>query len=393
VTFANSFSRSGQRVAAARDRALERPAHDDRTAAILGIALGVCFLTCFLTGLYSHLLQHPVSWLTVPSRPAGLYRVTQGLHVATGLASIPLLLAKLWSVSPRFLRWPPAPSLEIAVERLLLVPLVCGAVLQLFTGTANIARWYPWPFFFTTTHYWVAWIVIGALVAHTGAKASKARDTLRRAPRHAVVAPPVRGHISRRAFIGATAGTAAAFTVVTVGQTFSPFRRFVLFAPRRPDIGSQGLPVNRAAAEAGVVALAIDPGYRLTVTGAVERPQSFTLEDLESRPRRSAELPIACVEGWSRAARWEGIPVREVLDEAGVAAGASGRVEIRSLEPNGLYGRSILEPEFARDSDTLLALVLNGERLDLDHGYPCRLIAPNRPGVLQTKWVTELVVS
>jgi DMSO/TMAO reductase YedYZ molybdopterin-dependent catalytic subunit len=45
-----------------------------------------------------------------------------------------------------------------------------------------------------------------------------------------------------------------------------------------------------------------------------------------------------------------------------------------------------------RDPLTLLALQLDGEPLHPDHGYPLRLIAPNRPGVLQTKWVTRLVV-
>jgi len=36
---------------------------------------------------------------------------------------------------------------------------------------------------------------------------------------------------------------------------------------------------------------------------------------------------------------------------------------------------------------------IDGGALNLDHGYPCRLIAPNRPGVLQTKWVNKLVVT
>ena len=46
----------------------------------------------------------------------------------------------------------------------------------------------------------------------------------------------------------------------------------------------------------------------------------------------------------------------------------------------------------ARDADTMLAVAVNGETLDLDHGFPCRLIGPNRAGVMQTKWVKELVV-
>ena len=44
------------------------------------------------------------------------------------------------------------------------------------------------------------------------------------------------------------------------------------------------------------------------------------------------------------------------------------------------------------DPDTLLALEVAGEPLSLDHGFPLRLIGPNRPGVLQTKWVTQVVV-
>ena len=41
---------------------------------------------------------------------------------------------------------------------------------MLFTGLANINLWYPWPFNFRVAHYWVAWITIGALVVHIGAK-------------------------------------------------------------------------------------------------------------------------------------------------------------------------------------------------------------------------------
>ncbi len=66
------------------------------------MALGVSFAVCFATGLLSHLVQNPTSWFHWSPRPAGLYRVTQGLPVATGLATIPLLLAKLWSVFPNF---------------------------------------------------------------------------------------------------------------------------------------------------------------------------------------------------------------------------------------------------------------------------------------------------
>lgn len=380
-------------LATARDEALRRPVHDARTAAILGIALGACFLVCFLTGLYSHLQQHPVGWLPIPPRPASLYRVTQGLHVATGFATVPLLLAKLWSVYPRLFRWPPVTGAAQAAERLMLVPLVCGAVFLLFSGVANVSRWYPWGFYFPAAHYWVAWITIGALVAHLGAKAAVAQAALRRGGAGAPAATAEPGGLGRRGFLGAVAVAAGVVTVTTAGQTVAPLRPLTLFAQRRPDIGSQGVPVNRSAVQAGVSEAAGDPGYRLRVTGDVARPVTLTAGELDRLARREAELPIACVEGWSASARWRGVPVADLLAAAGIEIDDGVTVRVESLQAGGRYRASELNHLQVRDPDTLLAVALNGQRLDLDHGYPCRLIAPNRAGVLQTKWVHELVVS
>lgn len=63
-----------------------------------------------------------------------------------------------------------------------------------------------------------------------------------------------------------------------------------------------------------------------------------------------------------------------------------------TLERRGAYRASTLNEAHAADADTLLALDLFGEPLHIDHGFPVRLIGPNRPGVMQTKWVTTLVV-
>lgn len=100
-----------------REEAFESPLHDERVASRLGLALGVAFLTCSLTGLVSHFMQHPGGVLHWPTSPVWLYRVTQGLHVATGIASIPLLVAKLWTVYPKLFTWPPARSLVHGLER------------------------------------------------------------------------------------------------------------------------------------------------------------------------------------------------------------------------------------------------------------------------------------
>ncbi|MDQ3659712.1 MAG: molybdopterin-binding protein, partial [Actinomycetota bacterium] len=66
--------------------------------------------------------------------------------MATGFASIPLLLAKLWIAYPRLWAWPPVAGLLHLVERISLIPLVGGSLFLLFTGVLNIGFWYPWNF-------------------------------------------------------------------------------------------------------------------------------------------------------------------------------------------------------------------------------------------------------
>ncbi len=75
-----------------------------------------------------------------------------------------------------------------------------------------------------------------------------------------------------------------------------------------------------------------------------------------------------------------------------VGAPEDANIKVTSLQPSGPYRVTLLPHNFAQDERTLLATHLSGERLSLDHGFPCRLIAPDRPGVLQTKWVTRLEV-
>jgi hypothetical protein len=370
---------------------------DERVAAWLGGALAVLFAVCFVTGLYSHVQQHPLSWLPTPARPAGLYRVTQGIHVIAGIASLPVLVAKLWVVWPRLLSWPPFRKLPDLVERLGLVALVGGSVFMVFTGIANTAQWYPWRFSFTATHYWVAWITIGAIVAHVGAKWAITTRALR-IPAHRPAlasADPVlaasdegsHAGLTRRGFLTVVAAASGALTLATAGETVPGLAPLALLAPRDP----RDRPINRSAANAGVLSAAVAPEYRLVVTGRVARPLSLDLSQLRALPRAAATLPIACVEGWSYSARWQGIRLRDLLALAGAPPNAA--VTVASLEAGGPYRTSFVNHFQAHDRSTLLATHLDGKELSVDHGYPLRLVAPDRAGVLQTKWVTEVVVT
>ncbi len=364
--------------------------HDERVAAVLGVALGVAFTVCFATGVLSHVSQNPPGWFSWPARPAGLYRFTQGLHVTMGIASIPLLLAKMWAVYPNLFEWPPVRSIAHAVERLALLPLVGGGILLLFTGLANVNLWRPWTFSFRSGHYAAAWIVIGGMVVHVGAKWTAIRAAVGQTVDEQTGSSSD-GGLDRRGFLATVFGSAGLLALVTVGQAFEPLRKIALLAPRRPDVGPQGFPVNRTAGSVGLddVDLAT---WRLHVDGpGVTQPLELTYADLEALPQRTETLPIACVEGWSTSQRWTGVPLRDLFDLAGADRGSEAIVY--AMHDNPRQRTSPVNAGQARDRGTLLALRVNGEVLAADHGFPVRLIGPNRPGVHQTKWVTRVEVT
>jgi DMSO/TMAO reductase YedYZ molybdopterin-dependent catalytic subunit len=179
--------------------------------------------------------------------------------------------------------------------------------------------------------------------------------------------------------------------VTVAGETVAPLRDLAILAPRNPTTGPQSLPVNKTAIGAGVIEKALSPDYRLVVGGRCRHPRSFSLEELRALPQRDAGLPIECVEGWSAAAAWRGVSLPFLLALVGAPSGSE--IMVQSIESQAqLYTNSVIDPQHAADPDTLLALELNGEVLDLDHGYPVRLIAPDRPGVLQTKWLSQVIV-
>ena len=363
----------------------------ERVAAALGITLGIAFTICFVTGVISHLVQEPPGWFSWPSRPAGLYRITQGLHVTTGIASIPLLLAKLWVVYPKLFAWPPVRSAAHAIERLALLPLIGGSLLLLTTGLANINIWRPWAFSFRAGHNAGAWIVMGALVIHVMAKRAVTINALRptRGSEAARATTPAVG-LDRRGFVATIAAASALLVVVTVGQAYSPLRKLALLTPRRPDAGPQGFPVNRTAASVQLERVDLAQ-YRLVVDGpGAPHPLSLSYRDLQAMSQHEAELPIACVEGWSTSQRWAGVRVRDLLDLAGATPGAE--VVAHSMQASRRQQTAPVSTEHSRDRDTLIALTVNGEVLHPDHGFPARLIGPNRPGVHQTKWVARLEV-
>lgn len=389
-----------------RDTGLRSP----RLVARVGMLLGICIIVCFVTGMLSHWIQHPPGWFYWPSRPVWLYQITQGLHVITGVVTIPLLLIKLQLVYPKLFARPVIGTPARAVERASIAVLVSSTIFQLLTGLLNTAQWYPWKFFFTTTHYAMSFLVVASILVHIAVKLPLIQralgsplestdpidpvDTIDTASATAVDTEktpsepePEVGAVSRRTILGGTVAVGALAALAFAGQTVPFLRWFAFLAPRSGE-GPQGIPINRTASAAGVLESARNPDYRLTISnGTVTR--ELTLDQLRAMPQHDSDLPIACVEGWSATGTWSGVRVRDLV--ALVDGDGERDVRFISLEA-GLYGVSTLPANIVDDPLSLVSLRLHGQQLTIDHGYPCRLIAPNRPGVLQTKWLTRIEI-
>jgi DMSO/TMAO reductase YedYZ molybdopterin-dependent catalytic subunit len=369
----------------------------------LGRVLGIAISISLVTGLLSYYQYAPWSWLPPPASPAWGYRLTQGVHVATGIATIPLVLIKLWSIYPNTFRWPPFPSVKRVVELLSLVILVGSMLLQLVTGFLRVLNWLPFPWDFVSVHYYLAYVVVGSVLLHIGVKLPDIRyglqtklaagDVLTEIPWNenpdshsnaGDLPAPVTPGISRRGVLTASTMGIAAVVVTSIGQALNPLERIGLLAPRQPSKGLQGVPVSRTAEEAQVSAATI-ADWTLQVDGP--QPYTLTLTEVEQQAVTEARIPVGGVEGWGVDASWRGLRLLEVVERAG--GNAESRVRVTSLGVGGIRRSQIFGPQL---SSGLLATHLNGERLSLDHGYPLRLVAPNRAEVHSTKWITQIEV-
>jgi hypothetical protein len=448
--------------------AASSPTRTARTATVLGRLLGLAFVVCLLTGLYSHFLQEPAGWMRFPTSPVWLYQVSQGIHITSGIACIPLLLGKLYAVFPQLFQTPLVRHPVQLLERASIALFVASSVLQLVTGLLNTYQWYPWPFPFKQVHFSLSFVIIGSLAVHIAVKlplitrywrardsydsdgrfvepsrdldparaeftaarelrdrqavrveALAARDEARAAgdlgqeARRGLAAPapqpsglvgrvtrwidgvrdgsdaPRASVLSRRAFFTGVGVATGGAVVLTAGQSFAALAPLNALGPRQKGIGPNDLPINRTAAAARVLETAMDPAWRLTVANG-DRELSFSAADLEAMRQGDERLPISCVEGWSQSAAWRGVRLVDLMGAVGAPADA--RLKFTSLEEKGGYRVMLMGPEYATDPTTLVALEVNGSRLDIEHGYPARVIAPGRPGVLQTKWLSRIEV-
>jgi DMSO/TMAO reductase YedYZ molybdopterin-dependent catalytic subunit len=223
---------------------------------------------------------------------------------------------------------------------------------------------------------------------------------------------------SRRRFLATAAviGAAAATTAV-VGRRLQSATSAVADRTRRIIRSTKPLPAAPSTIQAVALATAtpfftpnrdfyridtalivprIDASkWKLTVKGMVDRERTYTYDDLLSRELVERDITLTCVSNevggqLMGTARWVGVPLRELLDEAGADPKAT-QVVGRSIDG----WTSGFPTAVVRDGrDAIVALSMNGESLPFAHGYPARLVVPGLYGyVSATKWLSSIELS
>jgi DMSO/TMAO reductase YedYZ molybdopterin-dependent catalytic subunit len=137
-------------------------------------------------------------------------------------------------------------------------------------------------------------------------------------------------------------------------------------------------------------------GYTLRIHGMVEKEIELTYEDLLKRRMIERRITLTCVSNpvggsYLGNATWLGIPIRDLLQEAGVKDGADA---VKSTSADNMTIGTPLQALDDPKRDALIAVGMNGEPLPLKHGFPVRMIVPGLYGyVSATKWLVDLEVT
>ena len=129
--------------------------------------------------------------------------------------------------------------------------------------------------------------------------------------------------------------------------------------------------------------------YRLNISGLVGSPQSYAYNEvIEGRQTYSKVVSLNCVEGWSVNILWEGVLVRDLLEEAKTSPDA----KVVVFHAYDGYTSS-LPLDYIMSNDIMIAHKMNGVTLPPERGFPFQLVAESKWGYKWVKWIAEIELS
>lgn len=129
--------------------------------------------------------------------------------------------------------------------------------------------------------------------------------------------------------------------------------------------------------------------YNLKITGLVENPQNYTYDDVINQNQSYQKVvTLNCVEGWSAKILWEGILLKELLNQAKPSANAT------TVIFHAYDGYTTSFPlEYLMNNEILLAYKMNDVTLPPERGFPFQLVAEDKWGYKWIKWITQIELS
>jgi DMSO/TMAO reductase YedYZ molybdopterin-dependent catalytic subunit len=130
--------------------------------------------------------------------------------------------------------------------------------------------------------------------------------------------------------------------------------------------------------------------YTLTIDGLVDNPLTLTYAQLLAYPQESWLMDLNCVEGWSFTAKWTGLQLNAIFNDAKVKPEAKIAIFYTADVQDGYTS---LDLSYISDNKIIIALKLNDITLPPDRGFPFQVVAKSKYGYKWAKWVTRIELS
>lgn len=129
--------------------------------------------------------------------------------------------------------------------------------------------------------------------------------------------------------------------------------------------------------------------YQLAVNGLVGNPKNYTYEQVVNGFQNYEKvITIYCVQGWNAKILWQGVLVRDLLNQSGVMPNA------KVIIFHAADGYTTAMPlDYFYDNDILMAFKMNGLVIPVEKGYPFQLVAESKYGYKWIKWLTQIELS
>lgn len=162
------------------------------------------------------------------------------------------------------------------------------------------------------------------------------------------------------------------------GESLTLISDYIAYLKAHPDVAIKGIQT-------------IDPStYKLALTGLVNNPRNYSYNEIVDNFNSTQQVAtLPCVEGWSVTMLWQGIPITELLNQAG---GANSDANTVIFFASDGYSSS-LPLDYIKENNIMIAYKMNNVTLTPQLGWPFFLVAKDQYGYKWVEWITEIKVS